>query len=454
MDTEYPGSVDDVDVVVIGGGPAGATAARSLARRGRTVTLLERRQVPRFHIGESLLPYMMGLLDRLDLLQVMGQQGYVVKTGAEFTDSAGAFRRVNFAAQGPGRYHVTYQVERAHFDHFLLNQAKDAGATVIDGAAVTELLVEDGRVCGVAYTSGGRTRSLRARFVVDAAGRTGKAAATFGLRRPLEHLRMVAVYRHFTGLDESRNPGVEGDIQIGSHPDGWVWAIPIWSDVISVGTVMSKKYLHGRDPVETFADHVARIPRIAQRIEGTEPLGEVRVETDYCYYSDTVAGDGWVMVGDAGCFIDPIFSGGVYLAMVTGDKAAEAVDALLTDPAVTREVLDTYERFYKTGYDTYARLIQAFYECNFNFPKYVASLPATLERKWMARLLSGDFWSAHNPLNRILRQESRWDVFAPFEPVYGCPVYPALDVPNEPATTDGPENMPIGAVLQSQGSSG
>ncbi|HEY9389970.1 MAG TPA: NAD(P)/FAD-dependent oxidoreductase [Mycobacteriales bacterium] len=418
---------DTVDVVVIGAGPAGATAALTLARHGRSVTVLEQRRFPRFHIGESLLPYMVGMLDQLGILDHVRGQGYVVKRGAEFTDHTGAFRRVNFTAQGPGRYHDTFQVERAHFDRLLVECARDAGATIVEDAHVAELVTDNGRVSGVAYTEDGVRRVVRARFVVDAAGRSSRMAQTFGLRRMMENLRMVAVFRHFTGLDESQNPGEEGDIQIGSHPDGWVWAIPIWSDTISIGVVMPKALLRSSQPERLYDEHLGRIARITQRLRGSHPLPQLRVETDYCYFSDQVTGPGWMMVGDSGCFVDPIFSGGVYLAMVTGSRAADALHQVLADPAAEGELFSGYESFYKTGYDTYARLVQAFYESNFDFNAYVRSLPEGIDRRWIARLLSGDFWSGHNPVSRSLRAEHRWDTFARFEPTFGCPVYGELD---------------------------
>ncbi|WP_211588929.1 NAD(P)/FAD-dependent oxidoreductase [Allorhizocola rhizosphaerae] len=434
-------SADVVDVVVIGAGPGGCSAAAELARRGHSVRVLERRGFPRFHIGESLLPYMVGVLDRMGLRERVAGQGYVVKRGAEFTGPDGEFRRVDFTAQGPGRYHETFQVERAHFDNLLAQHARELGADFSYHTNVTELITDGGRVCGVRYTKDGKAGAVRARYVIDAAGRGSKAASAFQLRHTVDKLRMVAVYRHFTDLDEANNPGHEGDIQIGNHPDGWLWAIPIWPDTISIGAVMPKDRLRSRDPEQIFNDHLARIPRITRRLTGTRPLSEVRVETDYCYRSDTVAGEGWLMIGDSGCFLDPIFSGGVYLAMVTGARAAEVIHEALAAPVHEAEVMRDYENFYKTGYDTYSRLIQAFYECDFNFGRYVASLPAHIERRWMARLLSGDFWSGVNPLNRLLRDNHDYDIFAPFEPVYGCPVYPHLDVAEDVAEDAEPEQL-------------
>ncbi len=416
---------DNVDVVIIGTGPAGATAAARLAARGRSVLALERQRFPRFHIGESMLPYMVAILEEMNLLERAKAAGYVVKRGAEFIFRDGDFRRVDFREQGPGRHHETFQVERSHFDNLLVEHARSLGALVVEDAEVQELLLDGERVVGVRYLADGRARSVRTPYVIDAGGRSSKVAQTFKLRRGMDRLRMIALYRHFTGLDERHNPAQEGDIQIGGHADGWVWAIPIWPDTISVGAVMPRALVRSATHERLFDEHVSRIPRIATRLTGTQPRSEVRVETDYCYCTDRLTGPGWFLVGDAGCFVDPIFSGGVFLAMVTGRTAADTVDEILTMPHRADQLHDDYERFYKTGYDTYARLIYAYYESEFNLGRYLRGLGVEVQgNPWFARLLSGDFWDSRNPIGEMLRGESRWDTFAPFQRVRNCPVYP------------------------------
>ncbi|MEU3449128.1 NAD(P)/FAD-dependent oxidoreductase [Streptomyces thermolilacinus] len=419
---------ENFDVVVIGGGPGGTTAATAIAEEGRSVLLLEKAPFPRFHIGESLLPYMAGVLEQMGLLEEFRANGYVPKCGAEFTDPTGGFRRVSFEDQGPGRHHRTFQVERAHFDNALLDHARKAGVRVLNPATVDELVIEDGRVVGVRCRYEGESHEVRAQYVVDASGRSGKIAQTFGLRRSVDQLRMVAIYRHFTGLDEAVNPGERGDIQIGNHADGWVWAIPVWEDTISVGTVMHKDTFRKGDPQELFDDHRARVPRIADRLRGTEAATKLRIETDYCYLSDQLTGPGWYMVGDAGCFVDPIFSGGVYLAMVTGREAGRNIVSALENPSRDEQLQEAYESFYKTGYDTYFRLIHGFYDYKFDFRKYRMDLPSDINERHVSLLLAGDFWSQGNALARHLREERQWDTFAPFEYFYGCPVYPDLEL--------------------------
>ncbi|MGW4128457.1 NAD(P)/FAD-dependent oxidoreductase [Amycolatopsis japonica] len=423
------------DVIVIGGGPAGSVCAAALADHGHSVVVLERQEFPRFHIGESMLPYMIGLLERLDLLDAVGKQGYVVKRGGEFIDPTGTkfitpgVYRADFSKQGEGRHSETFQVERAHFDQVLLEKARANGAEVITGASVRELVMTGDRITGVRYRHGSGEHEISASFVVDASGRAGTIANRFGLRKTTDDLRMVAIFRHYEGLDERYNPGHEGDIQIGSHADGWVWAIPLSGDKVSVGTVMPRAVFREGAKEDVFAEHVARVPRIVERLTGTRPSTELRVETDYSYHTDEVTGPGWLMAGDAGCFGDPMFSGGTLVAMVTAARAADTITRVLADPSAERMLTDDYANFFKTGYDTYVRLIFAFYQSELISAVAEASTVAEREKleMYMVRLLGGDFWSEHNPIAQALRANPAWRTFAPFQPVFGCPVYPELD---------------------------
>ncbi|HLZ22819.1 MAG TPA: FAD-dependent oxidoreductase [Ktedonobacterales bacterium] len=458
-----PATSTEYDVIIIGGGPAGSSCAITLTRRGWRVLLLEKAAFPRFHLGESLLPYGTAVMRRLGVLDAVVASGAIVKRGAEFcsTDPK-RFRRVDFAISDGERLDYSFQVERAQFDSLLLDHASKAGAQVLQQARVTELLVDpdgpngqDGRVRGVVYSqhNNPEPQQATARWIVDASGRAGVIAQRRHLRRANSRLRMVALFRHYHDCDERANPGTTGDIQVGYHADGWVWAIPIHETVLSVGAVVPRAALPARDPMAAadahFAEQVGRIPRIAQRLPTTAPSVPVRMETDFCYSCEQAWGPGFLLVGDAGCFADPVFSAGVFLALSTGERAGQTLDQLLSEAGGEaaeaspvsaaqetreREALTEYDGFLKTGYDTYFRVIYGFYASDYDFRQYLKwRLGRVGEGEdanyWITRTLTGDFWTEDNPITSHMRNDRTWDTFAPFTPRYGCPVYSAAARP-------------------------
>jgi len=417
----------DYDAIVIGGGPSGSAYAITMAQAGYTVLQLERDKFPRFHIGESLLPYTADVLEQLGVLSTLADKGFPLKLGLELCGSDGFLRRVALGEIGDGYRNWTYQVERADFDKHLLDfAAAMPGVTVLEEAKVNDLQRDGERLTGVEYTHKGEKHGATAHFVIDASGRTGVVARALGLRTTDNNLKMAAVYKHFGNLDESKNPGTEGDTQIGVHPDGWVWAIPIRKDVISVGTMTPTRILRESRPEEVYAEHVKRLPRIAARIEGTDVYRELSGEQNFEYHAHTLAGPGFFIIGDAGCFSDPVFSAGVYLALATGRRAAQETIKCLTGEAPEKEAAERYQAFYKTGYETYYRLIRAVYDNRAPvMGQFIQSIfvESGIHEKWRVRTLNGDFWTDTNPFVNRLRAEPGWDLFGQFDRLYGCPVY-------------------------------
>jgi flavin-dependent dehydrogenase len=363
-----------VDVIVIGGGPAGSTAATMLTRRGFAVTLLERERFPREHIGESLLPASMPILHELGVLDAIEGAGFLKKWGATMVWGAERepwswhFRETNL------QYPHSYQVSRPEFDQILLRNSTTAGATVREGCRVLEVVIEGNRALGVRYLDeSGSERTLRARHIVDASGQSGVMGRALGLRQNDEHFRNLAVYGYFEGARGLPEPN-ETNIFIESFEHGWFWNIPLHTGEMSVGAVVDSKY--GQEQIALlgvdvfFAAQVAAAPATAAMLEEARLVRGPSVIRDWSYVSKDVTGPGWVLAGDAACFIDPLFSTGVHLALSSGIMAAAFVTAALTDPELAAAAAPVYKELYYQQYSHFRELARLFYASNRSVESY------------------------------------------------------------------------------------
>ena len=351
------------DIAVIGGGPGGSTAAALLARRGYRVMALEKAHHPRFHIGESLLPMNLPVFERLGVAEKVRALG-VYKAGADFeADNARGYNTYAFArAIGKSPPHA-YQVYRQDFDKMLFEHARECGADTREGHEVTGIEQRGPRDTRLdVRTDDGRNYGVRARYLIDASGRDTFLAAKRKLRRKNPRHQSAAIFGHFRGA-VAREGEDAGNISIYQFEHGWMWMIPLPEGVMSVGAVCWPEYLKQRKgrTLEFLIETLRCNEALWRRIEQAELIGnEVRVTGNYSYDSTRMGGPGWISVGDAFAFLDPVFSSGVYLAMSGAEQAAELVDRALHSPAVEKALLRRLERRIRAGMERLSFFIYRF----------------------------------------------------------------------------------------------
>ncbi len=356
MQSEY-------DVAIIGGGPAGSTAAILLARAGRRVVVIEREKFPRFHIGESLLPYSMAAFDRLGIRDAIEKFAFD-KRGGEVATACGA-RAVKFHfADGFRLKHTrAYQVERATFDKLLLDRAREVGAEVREQTAVEKIdLREESVTLGLAKGAG----EIRARYVIDASGRHTIIGQQLGLKQSYQHLRKFSCFAHYENVqrDEGRDAGLTRLVRGASY---WFWLIPLDATRTSIGVVMDMAdYKAMKTSPEGALDWaIADSALMSERMRDSRRLSEVHAAGDYSYRNSTLTGPRWMLAGDAAGFIDPIFSTGVFLAIYCGERCAGALDAVLDRPRRRARLFASYEREVHRVMDKYLRFVTAWYRPEF-----------------------------------------------------------------------------------------
>jgi len=348
-------------VIVVGGGPAGSTAATLLARRGWSVTLLEKDRHPRFHIGESLLPMNLPILERLGVLDATGRIG-VLKRGADFPaptpEGYNVFRFER--ALGDSGTHA-YQVRRDEFDELLFDNAAAGGVHAFEGHRVLSVDLGEESVTAAGESDDGRAFRCRARYLVDASGRDTLLGSQLRTKRKSPQHQSAALFAHFRGVQ--RRPGDDaGNISIYRFEQGWVWLIPLRDGVTSIGAVCWPEYLKQRrtDNREFLLETLRAIPALRQRMDHVEIVGNLHATGNYSYACRGMCGHRWIMAGDSYAFVDPIFSSGVYLAMHAAEQAAGVVDGALRDPGRERALQRDYERGISRGLRTLSWFIHRF----------------------------------------------------------------------------------------------
>jgi halogenation protein CepH len=364
---------ESVDLIVVGGGPGGSTIATLVSMRGHTVLLLEQEELPRYQIGESTLPYTLGICKILGVGDELAKAGFTPKLGGVWRwGSRGDVVQVDFRDVVPeplieGAY--AYQVERMKFDKLLLDNARRNGVDVRERHSVRELIAENGRIVGVRYVDHeGRERLARARYVADAGGHTSPFHRMCGERIWSNEFRNFAVFGYFDG-GERLPPPMSGSILNVTFEYGWFWYIPLAPTLTSVGAVVPVEFSHmledGRDrALQRFID---TCPRIRQFLESAKRIatgayGQVRVRKDWSYCNTRFCRAGLVLIGDAACFVDPLFSSGIHLSTYSALLAARSINSIFGNASGEAEYLNEFETRYRNEYAKFYRFLVTFYQ--------------------------------------------------------------------------------------------
>jgi flavin-dependent dehydrogenase len=403
------------DAVIIGGGPGGSTVATYLARAGRKVLVLEKEVFPRFHIGESLLPYNMLLFEEMGLLPELRRHGFPRKLGAQFHLGNGSKGTAFVFSQGRfNRSAEAIQVERSKFDHILLRYAAKCGTEVREGATVTRYEQREEDVIVEAHSADGQKHLFRGRYLLDASGRGNFTGNHEGLRVVHPKLKKLAVFGHFNGVQ--LDPGEKGgDTVIVRLEDKWFWIIPLDAEKTSIGCVMdAAQFAQAKSKPEVVFHHWVQSSAVMRvRMKNAKAASPIQTTGDFSYRNTRFTGPRLIRIGDAAGFMDPIFSAGVYLAMFSGKLAAEAIGQALDAPAKKDDLFRKYEKRVYRAMQIYWEMVENFYTTPFMElflePRHRYHLPAAVNAilageleggwrlKWRLRVF---FW--------LVKLQARW----------------------------------------------
>lgn len=409
------------DVVIIGAGPSGCSAATILAEHGHDVLVLERDQFPRYRIGESLLPFTYEPLKRLGLIELLRRSAFVKKYSVQFISPSGRASQPFYFFNRYDRDTVaqTWQILRSEFDVMMEKNAAGKGARVQHGIEVRELIREDGRVAGVrAAGQDGAIKEYRARMTLDCSGKEAFAALRNHWRRKDPYLNKVAVWTYYRGA--KRDEGIDaGATTVAMIPEkGWFWYIPQHNDMVSVGVVADGKYLSRervKDAEAIFNREIKENPWIDEHLAAGRQVGEYFITSEYSFHAEHCGQDGLLLVGDAFCFLDPVFSSGLMLAIKSGVMAADEIHRGLVENDLAPQRFTEYARLLREGIENMRKLVYAFYAPDFSFKQVIEKHPDLAGD--ITDCLSGD---VNKDFSRLWRAISDF-AEVPAELPYGMP---------------------------------